>query len=177
MPAVFDFDAFSQTAMDVSKVDYDWHSLPDKTESLAQIVKLDARVMDFEKFNNRHVVALDVQWELKDSDLCKEMNMDKLVVRQNVLIELTGAPPPAGSGVPKFGTNENQGLKDLIRAVGLADAKKFNLPMLMHQMGWVITRNKDVEGFERKMTEVYVVKDAKAGRASYEAKLSKANGA
>ena len=87
MPAIFDFDAFSQTAMDVSKIDYEWHSLPDKTESLAQIVKLGGRSMEEykEKFNNRDVVSIELQWELRNAELAKSMNMDKLIVRQNVL--------------------------------------------------------------------------------------------
>jgi len=176
MPAIFDFDAFSQTAMDVSKIDYEWHSLPDKTESLAQIVKLGGRSMEEykEKFNNRDVVSIELQWELRNAELAKSMNMDKLIVRQNVLVELTA--PPDQHGVPKWGTNENQGLKDLIRAVGLSDHKKFQWPLLMHQLGWVVTRNRTVEGMDRAITEVYIVKDPQAGKASYEARLAKVNG-
>lgn len=178
MPALFDFDAFSQTAMDVSKVDYDWHSLPDKSESLAQITKLGGSSMEEyrDKFNNRDVIRLELEWELKNPELCREMNMDKLVVRQQLLVELTAPPPPAGNGVPKWGTNENQSLKDLIRAVGLSDQRKFQWPMLRNAIGWVVTRNRSIEGSERQVTEVYIVKDPTAGRTSYEARIAKANG-
>lgn len=179
MPAVFDFDAFSQTAMDMRKVDFDWHSLPDKSESLAQITKLGGSSMAEykEKFNNRDVMRLELEWELKSEDLRREMNLDKLLVRQQILVELTAPPPPEGNGVPKWGTNENQALKDLIRAVGLGDAKEFRWPMLRNAIGWVVTRNRDIEGTDRTATEVYVVKDAAAGRASYEARTARRNGA
>ena len=168
--AVFDFDAFSQTAMDVSKVDYDWHSLPDRSESLAQIIKLGGRSMEDyrEKFNDRDVVSVELTWELKDETLRQEMNLQQLLVRQNVLVELTKAPD--AGGVPKWGTNENQGLKDLIRSLGLANEKRFQWPMLMNQLGWVVTRNRAIDGSDRLITEVYIVKDPTAGRASLEAR-------
>ena len=178
-PALFDFDAFSQTAMDVSKVDYDWHSLPDKTEGLAQIVKLGGSSMEEyrEKFNNRDVIRLELEWEFKDPSIGQEMNMDRVIVRQQLLVELTAPPPPKGNGVPKWGVNENQQLKDLIRAVGLSAERKFNWSMLRNQLGWIVTRNRTMEGSDRVFSEVHFVKDANAGRTAYEARLSRANGA
>lgn len=179
MAALFDFDAFSQTAMDVASIDYDWHSLPDKSECLAQITKLGGSSMDEyrEKFNNRDMIRLELEWELKDQDLASEMNMPVVKVRQQLLVELTAPPPPVGNGVPKWGTNENQQLKDLIRALGLSDQKKFQWSMLMNQLGWVVTRNRPAnDGTERTFTEVYVVKDPTAGRTAYEARLARANG-
>ena len=177
MAAVFDFDAFSQTAMDVSKVDYEWHAIPDKTECLAQIVKLGGKSMEEykEKFNNRDVISLEIEWELKDPDLAREMNMDKVICRQQLLVELTAPPPPTGNGVPKWGTNENQRLKDLIRAVGLSDQKKFQWPMLRNALGWIVTKNRQVD--DKQFPEVAMVKDPAAGRASWEARQAKAHGA
>jgi len=182
MPSPFDFDAFTQTATDLASVDLDWKSLPDKTECLAQITNVTGESMDEfverdpSKWRNPNMLRLNIEWEVRDRELCEEMNMDKLTVNQRILLELSAPPPPKGSGVILWGQNQNQALKDLIKATGLNKEKRFSPTMLRHQMGWVILRNRRPEGFERDITEVAFVRDPEAGRASYEARLNKANG-
>ena len=182
MPALFDFDAFTQTAIDISKEDLEWKSLPDKTECLGQCVNIIGDSMeelverDPTKWRNPHMLKLTLEWEVRDPELCQEMNLDKLTVRQQLLIELSAPPPPKGNGMVLWTQNTNQSLKDLIKATGLNREKKFGIQMLKHQMAWLILRNRRPEGFERDITEVQFVRDPEVGRASYEARQAKLNG-
>lgn len=176
MPSPFDLDAFTQTAVDLTKQDLEWHSLPDKSESLGQVTKItvenmaDVIAQAPEKWRSLHMLKVTLEWDLKSDELRQEMNMDRVLARQQLLLELTGAPPPAGNGVIKWGINENQQLKDTIKAVGLADAKKFTLPMLNAQMGWCVIGNRAIDGSDRTISEVRFVRDPVAGRASWEAR-------
>jgi len=183
MPSPFDFDAFTQTATELSHVDLDWKSLPDKTECLGQLISVTGENMEDQiardptKWRNPNMVKLTLEWEVKDPDLCEEMNMSRLTVRQQLLLELSAPPPPAGNGVILWTQNTNQALKDLIKATGLNKEKRFGIQMLKHQMAWLVLRNRRPEGFERDITEVAFVREAEAGRASYEQRQAKANGA
>ena len=152
----------------------EWHSLPDKSEGLAQVVSMelnsiaDRVAKDPSKWRNPHMLELTLTWELREDRFKLEMNMDKVTVRQRMLIELTGAPPPAGKGTVDWGPNRNQSLKDTIKALGLDTVKKFNFSMFNNQMAWVMTSNSDYQG--RTFTEVSRTFEAEAGRKSYEAR-------
>jgi hypothetical protein len=183
MPSPFDFDAFAQTAISIPMDEFDWKSLPDKTECLGQVVGITGENMDEyiqrdpTKWRNPNMVKFILDWELRDPQLLEEMGMAKMVVRQQLLVELSAPPPPQGNGVVLWGQNVNQPLKDLIKATRLHTSKKFGIQMLNHQMGWLQLRNRRPEGFERDITEVAYVRDPETGRASWEARQAKLNGA
>jgi hypothetical protein len=168
----FDFDAFAQTAIDATKVDYEFKAVPDKTESAAQITALSGRSMEEyrDSFQGRHCMSVEVTWSLNDPNLKKELNMDKIEVRQGIIVDLTGVAGEPGTTID-WSTNRSQGLKDLMLAVGLNNDKGFNFNKLKHQEGWVITKMRDAtDGSGRKFSEVARVMNLAKGREAHKAK-------
>jgi len=168
----FDFEAFSQTQVDAGKIDYEFKQVPDKTEGPGQITGLSGRSMEDyrDKFNGRHCMVLEVTWQLRDAALQKELNMDKIELRQSVMVDLTGPAGQPGSAVD-WSTNRSQQLKDLIVAVGLSNDKQFNFNKLKHQEGWLITGLRDAtDGSGRKFSQVNRVMDLNKGREASKAK-------
>lgn len=169
MPSPFDFDSFAQTAVDATQIDYEFHVIPEGSQGQAQIIDLAGQDLSeyADKFQNRPVISLALTWEIQDENLRQELNMDSIRVPQKMILELT-APHDQG-GVIDFGTNKNQQLKDVIKAVGLDDSKKFSLPMLKHQVGWVAGIKHRTAPDGRVFAEVQRVTDVARGRAAWEA--------
>ena len=88
------------------------------------------REVQFKKIEGRGV-SLDIQWNILDDNVKREMNMDNPQARQSFLLDLT----PEGN--IDWSTNRNMKLKYIRKAVGFDTTAKFNLAMLRNQVAWV----------------------------------------
>jgi hypothetical protein len=70
--------------------------------------------------------ALELQWEIIDDGVKAKLNMEKVVVRQSLMLDLTSSTPPQLD----WGINRNMRLKRLLEATGLNRQKSFNISAL-----------------------------------------------
>ena len=128
--SIFDPNTFLDTVYR-GEVDYKYHTCP-AGEYVGQIPAdgLKLREVQFKKIEGRGV-SLDIQWNILDDEVKKEMNMDNPQARQSFLLDLT----PDGN--IDWATNRNMKLKYIRKATGLDTAAKFQLAMLRNQAAWV----------------------------------------
>ena len=99
--------------------------------------------------------SVELQWELLDEDEKKRMNMDKIFVRQNIMLDLDQKAWKEKKVILlDFGVNRNMRLKRLVDATGLNTLKNWNINMLKHQPGYVTVVHRRPEGFDDDVAEV-----------------------
>lgn len=128
--SLFDVNSFLETT---HKGNLDTHFvLPDVGDYLAQCQPLTkdslrSGVVGPDKARaGEPWAALELQWELNDDSVKAKLNMDKVVVRQSLMLDLTATTPPQLD----WGTNRNMRLKRLLDATGLNKQKSFNISAL-----------------------------------------------
>jgi len=136
--------------------------LPDEGEYMAQTTdKITVRSGLIEKGDRagQPWASIELQWEIQDENLKQKMNMDKVFVRQGIMLDLDA------NNQIDWGTNKNMRLKRLIDATGLNSQKNFSLNMLKFQPGYVKVEHRKIEGMDDLMAEVTrVVNISKAAR-------------
>src|SRR6266446_2789896 len=116
--SIFDAAAAQALLETVHKgaIDTQWHTVPEG-EYILQCKELLLRQVTFKKIEGTGV-GLDIQWEIIDEEVKKQMNIEHPIARQSMLLDLVD-----GRNQLDFATNRNQQLKNVIDACGLNTGK------------------------------------------------------
>jgi hypothetical protein len=155
MPAgTFDTNAFLETSfsgnLDTTYV------LPPEDDYTAQITdRLTFRSGRIEKGDRagQTWATADLQWELLDDTLKQTLNLDRVLVRQSLMLDLLPDSTPDSPRLD-FGTNKNMRLKRLLDATGLNSKKSWNFGMFKFATATVHVEHRKPEGFDDFMAEV-----------------------
>ncbi len=88
--------------------------------------------------------SVDIQWEIMDDSVRTKLNMERVLVRQSLMLDLI--PNTGLNGVPPqldLGTNKNMRLKRLLDATGLNKQKQWSLGSLQFQQGLIKVEHRD----------------------------------
>lgn len=153
--SAFDSNAFMETSfkggLDTTYV------LPDEGEYPAQITdKIDFRsgtVGEGKTRAGEPWAAVELQWEILDDNVKRKLNMERVVVRHSIMLDLT---PDSTADRPQldFGTNRNMRLKRLLEATGLNRNKNWKFADLKFQTGTVKVEHRRPDGFDDDIAEV-----------------------
>jgi len=138
--SLFDVNTFLETTH-AGKLSTEF-VLPDPGDYLAQVTdKMDAvsGIIGADKQRGGEPWAsLLLQWELMDDSVRAKMNMEHVIVRQSIMLDLV--PGTGINGVPPqldFGVNKNMRLRRVYDAVGVLKNAKINPGMLKFQSALV----------------------------------------
>lgn len=88
-------------------------------------------------------------WEVMNrDDLKTSLNMDRILVRQSIMLDLTDA------GQIDLGTNKNMRLKRLLDATGLNSTKNWSLAQLKFTTAGIHVKHNKPDGFDDFVAEV-----------------------
>ncbi len=132
--------------------------LPDEGDYRAQttdkIVSQSGVVADGDYAGNAWA-RVELQWELQDESLKKKLNMEKVLVRQSIMLDLDQDAWKKNKVVQlDFGVNKNMRLKRLLEATGLNSQKSWSVNMLKWQPAYVHVSHRKIDGFDDPMAEV-----------------------
>jgi hypothetical protein len=155
--SIFDATSFMETThkggLDTTYV------LPDVGDYAAQItdkVELRSGLVGADKQRaGEPWASADIQWEILDDGVKKKLNMERVFVRQSLMLDLV--PGSGTNGTPAqldFGTNRNMRLKRLLEATGLNRQKSWNFNMLKFQQGTIHVEHRKPDGFDDFIADV-----------------------